>query len=169
LSVSAQKPPKTAVPKPIGFGTHIFSRKQGIYLGFFSVFFSAVLSGHSGNAQKTQLPWHQSAGSLDSVCCGLELFCACFALVWKTVRRLWYYHFIATAFRAQEEGRRTMATSSFGQIVVLDDDMADRIIESNKTANDHPFGEPTGFFKHGTEEDARRFVERMKKRAAHEG
>ena len=46
-----------------------------------------------------------------------------------------------------------MATSSFGQIVVLDDDMADRIIESNKTANDHPFGQPTGLFKKATEED----------------
>jgi hypothetical protein len=58
-----------------------------------------------------------------------------------------------------------MATSSFGQIVVLDDDMADRIIESNKTANDHPFGQPTGFFKHGTEEDARRLMERMRRAA----
>jgi hypothetical protein len=44
-----------------------------------------------------------------------------------------------------KKGRRIVATSSFGQIVVLDDDMADRIIESNKTANDYPFGEPTGF------------------------
>ena len=51
-----------------------------------------------------------------------------------------------------------MATSSFGQIVVLDDDMADRIIESNKTANDHPFGQPTGFFKHATDDDVRRMV-----------
>jgi HEPN domain-containing protein len=62
-------------------------------------------------------------------------------------------------------GRRIVATSSFGQIVVLDDDMADRIIESNKTANDYPFGEPTGFFKHGTKEDAKRLVERMKRAA----
>jgi hypothetical protein len=67
-----------------------------------------------------------------------------------------------TALRQRESknGRRwQMATSSFGQIVVLDDDMADRIIESNETANDYPFGQQTGFFKHATEEDTRRLVE----------
>jgi hypothetical protein len=52
-----------------------------------------------------------------------------------------------------------VATSSIGQIVVLDDDMADRIIESTKTANDRPFGEPTGFFKQATREDTKRLVE----------
>jgi hypothetical protein len=56
-----------------------------------------------------------------------------------------------------------VATSSFGQIVVLDDDMADRIIESNKTANDHPFGEPTGFFHQATEEETKKLVERMRR------
>ncbi|MDR1015420.1 MAG: hypothetical protein LBL86_10665 [Coriobacteriales bacterium] len=44
-----------------------------------------------------------------------------------------------------------MATASFGQIVVLDDDMADRIIESNKTANDRPFGGPAGASSTGRE------------------
>jgi hypothetical protein len=52
-----------------------------------------------------------------------------------------------------------VATSSIGQIVVLDNDMADRIIESTKTANDRPFGQPTGLFKHGTKEDAQRIME----------
>jgi hypothetical protein len=52
-----------------------------------------------------------------------------------------------------------MATSSFGQIVVLDDDMADRIIESNKTTNDHPFGQGSPLFSEATEEDYRRFAE----------
>lgn len=52
-----------------------------------------------------------------------------------------------------------MATSSIGQIVVLDNDMADRMIESMKTANDKPFGRPTGLFKHATEEDTRRLLE----------
>jgi hypothetical protein len=37
--------------------------------------------------------------------------------------------------------------------------MADRIIESNKTANDHPFGEKTGFFREATLEDSKRLVE----------
>lgn len=55
-----------------------------------------------------------------------------------------------------------MATSSFGQIVVLDDDMADRIIESNKTANDYPFGEPTGFFKQATEDDVEELLVRLR-------
>jgi hypothetical protein len=63
-----------------------------------------------------------------------------------------------------KEGRRIMATSSFGQIVVLDDDMADRIIESNKTANDYPFGQPTGFFQQATEEDYIRLAEASKRK-----
>jgi len=54
-----------------------------------------------------------------------------------------------------------MATASFGQIVVLDDDMADRIIESSKTANDHPFGEPTGLFKEATKEDIEKIFEQI--------
>jgi hypothetical protein len=58
-----------------------------------------------------------------------------------------------------------MATSSFGQIVVLDDDMADRIIESNKTANDCPFGQGSPLFKEATDEDIERFIERMKRAA----
>jgi hypothetical protein len=56
-----------------------------------------------------------------------------------------------------------MATSSFGQIVVLDDDMADRIIESNKTANDHPFGQGSPLFKEATKEDTERLLERMRR------
>jgi hypothetical protein len=58
-----------------------------------------------------------------------------------------------------------MATASFGQIVVLDDDKADRIIESNKTANDRPFGQGSPLFKEATDEDIRRFIERMKRAA----
>jgi hypothetical protein len=57
-----------------------------------------------------------------------------------------------------------MATSSFHEIVVLDDDMADRIIESMKTANDIPFGKPTGFFREATEEDYIRFAEASKRK-----
>jgi hypothetical protein len=57
-----------------------------------------------------------------------------------------------------------MATSSFGQIVVLDDDMADRIIESNKTANDHPFGQGSPLFSEVTEEDYRHFAEASNRR-----
>jgi hypothetical protein len=68
---------------------------------------------------------------------------------------------------SDNEGRRQMATSSFGQIVVLDDDMADRIIESNKTANNHPFGQGSGLFKEATEEDTRKILESWK-RAAHD-
>ena len=60
-----------------------------------------------------------------------------------------------------------MATSSFGQIVVLDDKMADRIIESNKTANDQPFGDPTGFFKQATDEDIRRLAEKINRGKQH--
>ena len=56
-----------------------------------------------------------------------------------------------------------MATASFGQIVVLDDDMADRIIESNKTANDFPFGQGSDLFKEATPEDTRRLVELINK------
>jgi hypothetical protein len=52
-----------------------------------------------------------------------------------------------------------MATSSFGQIVVLDDDMADRIIQSMETASDRSFGQPTGFFKQATDEDTKRLVD----------
>lgn len=59
-----------------------------------------------------------------------------------------------------------MATSSIGQIVVLDDEMADRMIESMKTANDRPFGQSTGFFKHGTEEDAKRLMESWRQAAS---
>jgi hypothetical protein len=62
-----------------------------------------------------------------------------------------------------KEGRRIVATSSFGQIVVLDDDMADRIIESNKTANDYPFGQKTGFFREATDEEIKRWAELSKK------
>ena len=57
-----------------------------------------------------------------------------------------------------------MATSSIGQIVVLDDDMADRLIESMRTANDKPFGQPTGLFKQATEEDYIRFAEALKQK-----
>jgi hypothetical protein len=64
------------------------------------------------------------------------------------------------------EGRCIVATSSIGQIVVLDDDMADRMIESMETANDRPFGQPTGLFKHGTEEDARRLMESWQQAAS---
>ncbi|MDR1183316.1 MAG: hypothetical protein LBK67_00795 [Coriobacteriales bacterium] len=52
-----------------------------------------------------------------------------------------------------------MATSSFGQIVVLDDDMADRIIESNKTANDYPFGQGSPLFRRATKKDVQRIIE----------
>jgi hypothetical protein len=58
-----------------------------------------------------------------------------------------------------------MATSSFGQIVVLDDDMADRIIESNKTANDYPFGQGSDLFKEATETDIRRMANLISKGA----
>jgi predicted nucleic acid-binding protein len=40
-----------------------------------------------------------------------------------------------------------VATSSFGQIVTLDDDMTDCIIESNETANDRPFGQGSALAK----------------------
>jgi hypothetical protein len=63
------------------------------------------------------------------------------------------------------ERRWQMATSSFGQIVVLDDDMADRIIESNKTVNDHPFGQGSALFKEATEEDTRKILESWKRAA----
>jgi hypothetical protein len=59
-----------------------------------------------------------------------------------------------------------MATSSFGQIVVLDDDMADRIIESNKTANDHPFGQGSPLFREATKEEVSRWVELSKRAKA---
>jgi hypothetical protein len=55
-----------------------------------------------------------------------------------------------------------MATASFFEIVKLDDDMADRIIESNKTANDRPFGQGSPLFKEGTREDAERILERWR-------
>jgi hypothetical protein len=53
-----------------------------------------------------------------------------------------------------------VATSSIGQIVVLDDEMADRMIESMKTANDKPFGQPTGQFGHPSEEEIKQMVEK---------
>ncbi|MDR2108708.1 MAG: hypothetical protein LBP28_04530 [Coriobacteriales bacterium] len=59
-----------------------------------------------------------------------------------------------------------MATSSIGQIVVLDDDMADRMIESMQTANDRPFGQPTGMFEVASDDDVKRWIaalERKKK------
>jgi hypothetical protein len=59
-----------------------------------------------------------------------------------------------------------MATSSFGQIVVLDDDMADRIIESNKTANDCPFGQGSSLFREATKEEISRWAELSKKAKA---
>jgi hypothetical protein len=58
-----------------------------------------------------------------------------------------------------------MATASFGQIVVLDDDMADRIIESNKTANDFPFGQGSDLFEEATEADIRRMASLISKGA----
>ncbi|MDR1014087.1 MAG: hypothetical protein LBL86_03800 [Coriobacteriales bacterium] len=51
-----------------------------------------------------------------------------------------------------------MATSSFGQIVVLDDDMADRIIESNRTANTLSFGKGSDLFRPATKEETERIV-----------
>jgi hypothetical protein len=57
-----------------------------------------------------------------------------------------------------------VATSSIGQIVVLDDEMADRMIESMETANDKPFGQPTGLFKHATEDDYIRLAAASKKK-----
>lgn len=61
-----------------------------------------------------------------------------------------------------------MATSSIGQIVVLDDEMADRMIESMKTANDKPFGQPTGFFKHADEEDVKEILEVWRRASSRE-
>jgi hypothetical protein len=51
-----------------------------------------------------------------------------------------------------------MATSSIGQIVVLGDAMADRIIESTTTAQDRPFGKRSGFFSGASDEDVKRWV-----------
>ncbi|MDR1185458.1 MAG: hypothetical protein LBK67_11780 [Coriobacteriales bacterium] len=59
-----------------------------------------------------------------------------------------------------------MATSSFGQIVVLDDDMADRIIESNKTANDKPFGKGSDLFRPATKEETERWVKALNRKKA---
>ena len=56
-----------------------------------------------------------------------------------------------------------MATSSIGQIVVLDNEMADRMIESMETADDRPFGQPTGFFRGATEEETRRWIKALSK------
>jgi hypothetical protein len=57
-----------------------------------------------------------------------------------------------------------MATASFGQIVVLDDDMADRIIESNKTANDRPFGRGSDLFRPATKEETERMVKALSRK-----
>jgi hypothetical protein len=55
-----------------------------------------------------------------------------------------------------------MATASFGQIVVLDDDMAERIIESNKTANDFPFGQGSSLFREVTDEEVVRWKKNLR-------
>jgi hypothetical protein len=41
--------------------------------------------------------------------------------------------------------------------------MADRIIESNKTANDRPFGQGSPLFKEATKEDTKKLVERIRR------
>jgi len=54
-----------------------------------------------------------------------------------------------------------MATSSIGQIVVLDDEMADRIIESLETVDNRPFGQPTGFFREATEDETKQWIQAL--------
>jgi hypothetical protein len=61
--------------------------------------------------------------------------------------------------------RGIMATASFGQIAVLDDDMANRIIESNKTANDFPFGQGSDLFREATPEETERWMKALRHEA----
>jgi hypothetical protein len=44
--------------------------------------------------------------------------------------------------------------------------MADRIIESNKTANDRPFGQGSPLFREATKEEVSRWIELSKKAKA---
>jgi hypothetical protein len=60
--------------------------------------------------------------------------------------------------------RHIVATSSFGQIVVLDDDMADRIIESSKTADNHPFGQGSSLFREATSEETSRWIKALSRK-----
>jgi hypothetical protein len=62
-----------------------------------------------------------------------------------------------------KERRPVVATASIGQIVHLDDDMADRIIESLKTANDRPFGQGSKTIRPATDEDMKRIAEATKR------
>ena len=57
-----------------------------------------------------------------------------------------------------------MATSSIGQIVVLDNEMAERMIESMESANDRPFGQPTGFFREATEEETKQWIQALSRK-----
>jgi hypothetical protein len=84
LSASAQKPPKKRCTKTYRFWyTHIPQQTSHLPRVLLGAFLCWPIDTQWGCSRKLQLSWHLPAGSLDSVCCGLELFCACFAPVWK--------------------------------------------------------------------------------------